>query len=118
MGYLPQRNRTQYDVRPRRPQTAQPVRNVADNRTETGPQLDKREPFVDLIGSDGFRAMVLLLVLPAIREIRTELLQGIDLPENKRQRLVASLQTFETLLNKIYEKAGEPFPSWLAAQFK
>lgn len=113
---MPHSFRTQYDVRPRRPQPE--MRVTSATTTEVGPQVDQREPFVDLIGTDGFKAMVLLIVVPAVKEIRTELLRGIDLPENKRQRLVSSLQTFETLLTKVYEKAAEPFPQWLAAQFK
>lgn len=115
---MPQHNfRTQYDVRPRRP-APEPIRTPHPNVVETGPQVDQREPFVDLISGDGFKAMVMLIVLPQVRNIRTELLHGLDIPENKRQRLVAALQTFETLLVKIYEKAGEPFPQWLASQFK
>lgn len=110
----PRNFQTQYALRPRTQPGSPPRFNGMTS--EAGPEIDKREPFADLIGSEGFRAMVALVIVPAIRSIRKELLQG-EPDEISRIRLTSSLRTFERLLTKVYENAGEPMPSFLVAQF-
>lgn len=104
-----------YDV-PQRGHTD--IRFPKENEAEAGPQIDQREPFVDLLLTEGFREYVRLVVLPYVSDVRKALLNSAELDEKQRQRLVGSLHTTKHLITQVFTRAGEPVPEWLARQFQ
>lgn len=105
-----------YDV-PQRG-TMPDIRFPKDNQAESGPQPDQREPFVDLLLTDGFKEFVRLVVLPKVNDMRGALLNSADLEEKQRQRLVGALSMTKHLITQVFVRAGEPVPEWLERQFK
>lgn len=112
-----QRNfRTIYDVPQNRPK--QPDIRFGAAVAEAGPPVDEREPFVDLLLSDGFKEAMRLVILPYLRDLRQALLRKSNMNEVERARYIGSLFTLEHIVTQIFKRAGEEVPAWLTAQFK
>lgn len=111
---MPRNFNTQYDVG----HGQAPDIRFAGGVAEAGPQVDAREPFADLLLSDGFKEVMRLVILPRVKELRGALLRKVTMSEVERARYVGSLYILEDTIAQIFKRAGEEMPAWLSAQFK
>lgn len=82
-----------------------------------GLEADAREPYIDLIESQGWHEALRTVVVPMIRKVRLELVHKFNLDEAGRQRDVGFLFYLGTVLHGIYDKAGVEMPVELKKEF-